>query len=603
MRPKLRPDVYYVPTSDGAFIIDSVRSVNLRGGSIYQWVELLAPSLDGSAQLDDLVSGLSPAHQKMARDLVALLERNGFVRDVGDDLPHTLTESELTRYQAEIAYVDFRCESGPARFERWRDTRLVVVGQAPLADSAARAAWHLGCRRVEVVDPAEDAGARAARAADVEALRDEDPSLELVETPAADLAASVAAADFVVVLTEDPALVDTVAGACSAPLLPVLVSRDTAWVGPVPGGAAGWADAKARLADTGALPVGPSSWLRGPAVGVPANTALFSVFRAVTGAYPEPVAGEVERIDLRTLESQTGRVLAVGSAAASGGTQESSAPVDSESFSRAAAELFDALTGPFLEIEEHPVQLPLRVAVARMVKGGETSDVLGAADAFVEARHSATLAALGRLAAAHPSSGPARDLVSGEPGPVVAPVGIRDPYVPGIGAALDRESALSQAVFDYAAERAVPVPEEAPLIGRDDLPDAVAEQAHRLDLLTRSTVRLFRLDAELPTVLVATGGQPLARASGKDLASAAELALVRATTAVQCAPEPGTAPPPPDGVPEPVGTAASLAGHLLTTEGAVKLLAARGLRLGAVELDGEPALRTATPHLVRVVEL
>jgi hypothetical protein len=120
MRPKLRPDVYYVPTPDGAFIIDSVRSVNLRGGSIYQWVELLAPSLDGSAQLDDLVCGLSPAHQKMARDLVALLERNGFVRDVGDDLPHTLTEAALTRYQAEIAYVEFRCESGTARFSRWR---------------------------------------------------------------------------------------------------------------------------------------------------------------------------------------------------------------------------------------------------------------------------------------------------------------------------------------------------------------------------------------------------------------------------------------------------------------------------------------------------
>ena len=131
----------------------------------------------------------------------------------------------------------------------------------------------------------------------------------------------------------------------------------------------------------------------------------------------------------------------------------------------------------------------------------------------------------------------------------------------------------------------------------------VAEQAHRLDLLTRSTVRLFQLDAELPTVLVATGGKPLARASGRDLASASELALVRATTAVQCAPQPGTAPPPPDRVPEPVGTAAALDGHLLTTEDAVKLLAARGLRLGAVELDGEPALLTATPHLVRVVEL
>ncbi|MEU3016339.1 NAD(P)-dependent oxidoreductase [Nocardiopsis sp. NPDC007018] len=602
MRPKLRPDVYYVPTADGAFIIDSARSVTLRGASIYQWVELLAPSLDGSAPLDELTSGLSPAHQKMARDLVGLLERNGFVRDVTDDLPHSLTEDELHRYQAEIAYVDFRCDSGPARFQTWRGTRLVIVGGAPLADSAARAAWHLGCARVEVVDPSDDADARAARAADVAALREEDPALELVETPAADLAASVSSADFVVVLTEDPALVDTVADACTAPLLPVLVTRDTAWVGPVPGGEAGWADARARLTDTGTLPAGPSTWLRGPAVGVPANTALFAAFRAVTGAYPAPVSGEVERIDLETLESQTGRVLPVGTAA-DAATDDPGTVVDSEAFSLAAAELFDPLTGPLLDIEEHPEQLPLRVAVARLVKGGRTSDVLGVADAFVEARHDATLAALGRLAAAHPASGPARDLLSGETGPEVVPVGIADARVPGIGAALDRESALSQAVLDYAAERVVSVPDRAPLIARDDLSEAVGDQVHRLELLTKSEIRLFQLDSELPTVLAATDEGPLARASGRDLESAASLAVLRATTTAQCGADPVTTPPPPERVPEPDGAAAALTGSALTAQDAVKLLAARGTRLGVVELDGEPVLRTATPHLVRVVEL
>lgn len=602
MRPKLRPDVYYVPTSDGAFIIDSVRSVTLRGGAIYQWVELLAPSLDGSVLLDDLTSGLSPAHQKMAGDLVALLERNGFVRDVTEDLPHTLTETELTRYQAEIAYVDFRCDSGPARFQNWRGTRLVIVGSAPLADSAARAAWHLGCRRVEIVDPTDDAGARVARTADVEALREDDPALELVETPSTELVTAVAAADFVVVLTEDPVLVDAVADACTAPLLPVLVTRDQAWVGPNPGGPAGWTDTKARLTDTGALPAGPSTWLRGPAAGVPANTALFAVFRSVTGAYPEPVAGEVERIDLETLESKTGRVLPVGTATTPL-TRESPSTLDSEAFSLAAAELFDPLTGPLLELEEHPVQLPLRVAVARMVKGGEVSDILGVADAFVEARHDATLAALGRLAAAHPSGAPARDLVSGEPGRVVDPVGIRDAYVPGIGSALDRDTALTRAVLDFATERAVPVPARAPLIDRGDIADSAAGQLHRLELLAGEPVRLFQLDAELPTVLVTAGEEPLARAAGLDLVNAVTLALSRATTVAQCGRDSATTPPRPGGVPEPFGSAAPLTGHLHSFEDVVKLLASRGLRLGVVELDGEPVLRTATPHLIRVVEL
>ncbi len=602
MRPKLRPDVYYVPTSDGAFIIDSVRSVTLRGSSIYQWVELLAPSLDGSAQLDDLTSGLSPSHQKMARDLVGLLERNGFVHDVTEDLPHTLTEAELARFQAEIAYVDFRCDSGPARFQKWRSTRLVIVGSGPLVDAAARAAWHLGCARVEVVDPSDDAGARTARAADAEALREEDQAVELVETPFSEVASAVAAAEFVVVLTEDPDLLDTVEESCSVPFIPVLVTRDQAWVGPNPGGAPSWADTRARLTDAGVLPAGPSSWLRGPAAGVPANTALFAAFRCVTGAYPEPVAGEVERIDLETLESQTGRILPTGADTAPAG-EETPGAVESETFSLAAAPLFDSLTGPLLDIEEHPEQLPLRVAVARMVKGGEVSEVLGVADAFAEARHGATLAALGRLAAAHPSSGPARELGTGDAGPTVEPVGIREAYVPGIGAGLDRESALAQAVLDYATERIVPVPETAPLIDSAELPEDVAGQLHRLEALVGEPVHLFQVDAELPTVLVGTGTEPLARAAGLDTTGALSLALSRATTVAQCGRDASTAPTRPERVPAPEGSAVPLTGHLLSLEGLVKLLASRGRRLGVVELDGEPVLRTATPHLVRVVEL
>lgn len=602
MRPKLRPDVYYVPTRDGAFIIDSARSVTLRGGSIYDWVERLAPSLDGTATLDELTSGLRPAHRKMVGDLVSLLESNGFVRDVGDDRPHGLTDEELERYQAEIAYVDFRCDSGPARFERWRGTRLVIVGSAPLADAAARAAWELGCRRVEVVDPSDDAEARSGRADDVRALREEDSERELVETPASELSSAVAAADFVVALTEDPELIDTVAEACTAPLLPVLVSEDVAWVGPNPGGSSTWADAKARWTDTGVLPVGPSAWMIGPATGVPANTALFAAFRLVTGAYPEPVADELERIDLETLESETSRVLPVGRVAKTDPT-EWPASIESEAFSLAAAPLFDRFTGPLLEIEEHHTQLPLRVAVASLARDGEVSQALGVADSLIDARHDATLAALGRLAASHPSRGPALDILGGETGSNVEPVGIKAPRVPGIGAALDRESALTAAVLDLAAERAVPEPSSAPTIDLEGVPEALGEQVRRLESLTRETVRAFRLDAELPTVLVVAGEEPLARACGLDTAGALATALERATLVAQCGHDPITMPPMPETVPEPEGSTDTSTGPVLTTEDAVKLLASRGTRLGVVELDGEPILRTATPYLIRVVEL
>ncbi|AFR10814.1 hypothetical protein B005_3086 [Nocardiopsis alba ATCC BAA-2165] len=125
----------------------------------------------------------------------------------------------------------------------------------------------------------------------------------------------------------------------------------------------------------------------------------------------------------------------------------------------------------------------------------------------------------------------------------------------------------------------------------------------RLESLTRETVRAFRLDPELPTVLVVAGEEPLARACGLDTAGALATALERATLVAQCGHDPITMPPMPETVPEPEGSTDTSTGPVLTTEDAVKLLASRGTRLGVVELDGEPILRTATPYLIRVVEL
>ncbi|MEV6566969.1 hypothetical protein [Streptomyces kronopolitis] len=106
MRPRLKSDVLYVPTGDGVHVFGAGVDLALRGRSAYQWLDRLAPHLDGSVELDALLGRLPDDKRQAVRALVRQLRAADCLIDAGEDLPHGLTPWELETYASEIAFLD-----------------------------------------------------------------------------------------------------------------------------------------------------------------------------------------------------------------------------------------------------------------------------------------------------------------------------------------------------------------------------------------------------------------------------------------------------------------------------------------------------------------
>ncbi|MGH4004477.1 MAG: hypothetical protein ACRDSO_10245, partial [Pseudonocardiaceae bacterium] len=151
MRPKLRGDTKYVPTPDGVYLQNNRRVLRIPGKQVYQWVDRLAPYLDGNHSLAELTDGLSADRVEMVDQLVEMLAGAGFVKDVEADESHTLSPAEADAYAPEIAFIDYFCDSAAARFEAFRHTRVVAVGSGQTVTALVAANLSVGLRNVEVL--------------------------------------------------------------------------------------------------------------------------------------------------------------------------------------------------------------------------------------------------------------------------------------------------------------------------------------------------------------------------------------------------------------------------------------------------------------------
>ena len=132
-RLRIRHDVVFAKTGDGVLIRHSDGGFLLRGNSIYEWLTILSPYLDGSRSENELVSDLDESKAGMIHNLLdALRERNVVSevsgRVIGDD-------DSLAPFRSQIAYIDHYVGDGVRRFERFRSARIRVDGQDSVSDS------------------------------------------------------------------------------------------------------------------------------------------------------------------------------------------------------------------------------------------------------------------------------------------------------------------------------------------------------------------------------------------------------------------------------------------------------------------------------------
>ncbi|WP_309505898.1 hypothetical protein [Streptomyces pyxinae] len=660
MRPKLKSDVLYVPTGDGVHVFGAGADVALRGRAAYQWLDRLAPHLDGSVELAALVRGLPDDKRELVGALVGRLRDAGCLVDAAEDLPHGLTGRELELYDQEIAFIEYYGPSAARRFEEYRNSRVVVAGAGPAFVALVCSVLRSGVRALRAVrtDEAPTATARLAELVAEALARDPEQRVVHAEFGAAEEAA-IGGADLVLHLATAGGTerAERLAEACErsgTPLVQGVVLDDVAWLGPA--GATAWRSAWARLAPRG--PHRADAFLTGPAAAVVAGHLGLAGFRALTGIGEDSEEGcRVTRVDLETLRTTVHGFLPHPAVLATGQGPETEAefaaryaalsatpPLTEEEFSACAARCFDPHLGVLRELAERDfTQLPLNVSEAVPHSPG-AARIFGSGLGFTEARRRAALRGLAEYAAGAPDPrryGPADAVYGwelGERRPVAVPA-VEVFTAPGPGRAARADTTGPATLVDTTGPATlVDTTGLAARLGWDDAVAAgLAGQCARLALadLADGRARPVALDPaagapvgrarELLELLRAAGGTvraadiggvlgvpvwawwegtrpvavscgPGAVAEGLERVLLSRQAALTGDAAYAPPPVPELGPPP---GPEQQGDWAPPP----ETYGMVAALRERGARPVVVPLDHDPAVHEVLPALLRVVLL
>jgi hypothetical protein len=449
---KLREDAYWAVSPTGVAFLTHQGLVTLTGASIAQWVERLAPFLDGRQSLEQLTAALSPERRRRVEEIVTALLDRGVVRTVGDDGDesdgddddggHGLSAADAAAYRAELGFLGYFRDSAGTAFARYRTSPVVVLGAGKLLPALARAGLRSGLRTLRVVVTPEAATDTAAMDACVELARRSGRAQQLDWHTAglggaAELAGVLDGAALVVHACESPAierarLLDRLCAQRGITLVQAVADGAEVWLSPAgrvgtdsPGAADGWQRRAAlgrwmsHTAEPGGVGVGTPDG--GPAAAadpdtaatVVANQLVHDLFRYATGVRPPPPRPRLTCIDLETLASREHHFLAHPfSRAAAAATEteflnrfeelEAGQVLGADEFSTRVVACTDARLGVFGEITEGGfTQLPVHVCqaavsdpVGLLGPGAPAPVVTGAGVDFAGARYQAALRAL-----------------------------------------------------------------------------------------------------------------------------------------------------------------------------------------------------------------
>jgi putative thiazole-containing bacteriocin maturation protein len=123
----------------------------MEGTSIDMWVEKLLPMFNGEYSLADITKGLQGPYRNRVFEIADVLYRNGYVRDVSQDRPHRLTESNLKTYGSQIEFLESFGDSGAYRFQKYRGAKVLTIGSGPILVSLISALIESGLPKINVV--------------------------------------------------------------------------------------------------------------------------------------------------------------------------------------------------------------------------------------------------------------------------------------------------------------------------------------------------------------------------------------------------------------------------------------------------------------------
>ncbi|MFC8094363.1 TOMM precursor leader peptide-binding protein [Streptomyces sp. NPDC057301] len=324
-RPRIRRDVLFTETPDGVLFHNADGGFRLTAKSAYRFATLLVPHFDGEHTVAEICDGFGDRQRAMVGELVGTLYERGFARDApagpaADSSAEAEPSADVARrFEAQIAYVDHYADDAARRFQRFRDTRVAVVGTDLVARWCALSLIRNGGAAVGVLPGldreaiAEEAAAAAADGCPVE-VRD------LADGPVT--WDSLDGYD-VVVVTGGPDAPRVILALLRAgvpagrTLLPAWSFGRHSVAGPAMSAQTTgcWACAMLRLGANGASAQAADVWsalalglsASTPVPGSPLSAMLgnllgFEVFKSATGALPAETAGQLIVQDMESLD-------------------------------------------------------------------------------------------------------------------------------------------------------------------------------------------------------------------------------------------------------------------------------------------------------------
>jgi putative thiazole-containing bacteriocin maturation protein len=151
-RLKVKRDTFFVPDPNGGvYFRNNVSTFRLEGRTIYQWIEKLLPLFNGEQTLGDLTEGLTIPYRERVYELSEVLLKNGFVRDLSLDQPHHLSRQVLENFASQIEFIENFSDSAAHRFEKYRQTKPLVIGSGGMVISLVSSLLESGISQCDVM--------------------------------------------------------------------------------------------------------------------------------------------------------------------------------------------------------------------------------------------------------------------------------------------------------------------------------------------------------------------------------------------------------------------------------------------------------------------
>ncbi|WP_432126052.1 TOMM precursor leader peptide-binding protein [Streptomyces sp. bgisy082] len=151
-RPRVRRDVLFTETPKGVIFHNADGGFQVGSPSAYRFATLLVPHLDGSRTVAEICEGFKEPQKAMVGSLVKALYARGFARPVPDPAEGdaSVEPAVAARFARQIAYVDHYVDGAEGRFAAFRNTRVAVLGDGPVARWCALSLIRNGCASVGV---------------------------------------------------------------------------------------------------------------------------------------------------------------------------------------------------------------------------------------------------------------------------------------------------------------------------------------------------------------------------------------------------------------------------------------------------------------------